>query len=63
MPTDNGTLDEFTSKPIFWILGFPTIIPCIVTIIMAPSQAPNSYDTRRPNWARWLIPYAMSRPR
>ncbi|KAK0721360.1 hypothetical protein B0T21DRAFT_50904 [Apiosordaria backusii] len=63
MSTDNGTLDEFTSKPIFWILGFLAIVSWIVTIIRAPSQAPKSYDTRRPHWTKWLIPYVTSRPR
>jgi hypothetical protein len=63
MSADNGILDEFTSKPIFWVLGFLAIVACIVTIMRAPSQAPKSYDIRRPHWARWLIPYVTSRPR
>jgi hypothetical protein len=63
MSTHNGALDEFTSTPIFWILGFLAIVSWIVTIINAPNQAPKSYDPRRPHWTRWLIPYVTSRPR
>lgn len=63
MSTDNGTLDEFTSQLMFWILGFLVIVSWIVTIIRAPSHAPESYDTRRPHWTGWLTPYVTSRPR
>lgn len=64
MFTDNGPLDEFTSKPIFWILGFLATVSCIVTIIRAPpSQPPKTYNPRRPHWTRWLTSYVTSRPR
>lgn len=63
MSADTGILDEFTSKPIFWILGFLVIVSWIVTIITIPSQAPSSYYTRQPHWTRWLTPYVTSRPR
>jgi hypothetical protein len=63
MFTDHGPLDEFTSKPIFWMLGFLMTVSWIVTIIRAPSQPLKPYNPRRLHWTRWLTPYVSSRPR
>ncbi|KAK3297701.1 uncharacterized protein B0H64DRAFT_130118 [Chaetomium fimeti] len=63
MSTDDGAINEFTSQPVFWVLGLLTVVSCIVTIIKAPNQVPESYDARRPHWTRWLTPYITSRPR
>ncbi|KAK3293859.1 uncharacterized protein B0H64DRAFT_398842 [Chaetomium fimeti] len=74
MSTNNGSLDEFTSKPIFWVLGFLTIVSYIVTI--RNEIAVNRYRATLISYdaetimilaffsnIRWLIPYTTSRPR
>lgn len=65
MSGERGDLDEYTSHPIFWILGFLAILSGIANIAKGAGKAEEkqAHDIRRPHFIKWLTPHITSRPR